>query len=226
MNQSHIVCFFLLPPHQQSAVAVRPTVRALDHPPLRLVPSLASLLGGLPVALRDVRCVAAPLERSSDRRVIVTLISRQVWLARCARSGSVDRDALKRGTYRLRVVPVRSRHLQPDGRSTLIGQDMALCAEFTPIYGAFPRRLAAQRGFRRRTIDGLPAPPNAAQPLVLFDEQAPDAFEDSAPDPLLEAAVERRTATELSGRMLPLPARPQHVQAAVEAGALRHGRYP
>src|SRR4051812_27422950 len=104
MNERHIVRLFLLPPHQQTAIAIRPTVRALNYPPLRLVPALASLLPRLPVTLRDVRRKSAPLDGASDRRVIVTFVGCQMLLARRARSRPPNRNALKRGAHRLRVV--------------------------------------------------------------------------------------------------------------------------
>lgn len=220
MNERHIVRLFLLPSHQQSAVAIRPTVRALYDPPLRLVPALASLLPRLPIALRDVRRKSAPLERSSDRRVIVTLVGGQMLLARRLERGPLNRNALKRRAHHLRVVTIRSSDRYPDGRSSLVGQDMALGAHLAAIHGAFARRFAAQRSFRRRAVDGLPTPTDAAQLIVLSQEQAPDTFEDSAHDPLLEAPMQRRAGAELCGRSLALATCSQDEEDAVQTGAM------
>ena len=171
-----------------------------------------------------MRRVAAPLQRLAHQWVVISLVGRQVLLTRRAGSGALDRDARKRRAHRPRVVAVRPRHLQADGRTTLVSQDVALRAQLAAIHRAFARRLAAQRRLRRGGVYRLPAPPNAAQLVILLQEQSLDALEDAARDPLLETAVERRPTTELAGCSLPLTARAQHVEYAVEAGAVWDGR--
>src|SRR5215212_4932851 len=104
-------------------------MRPLDNPPLRLVPALAALLRRLPVPTRDVRRIAAPLQRAPDRRIIVALVGRQMLRTRRARSGPLDRGAFKRGTHRLRVVAVSTRDLDAERRAPLVGQDVALRAQ-------------------------------------------------------------------------------------------------
>lgn len=119
-------------------------------------------------------------------------------------------------------MPVRARHFQANGRSSLVGQDMALGAQLAAIHRTFTRRLAAQRRFHRRAIECLPAPADAAHLTVLLQEQAPDALEDSAHNPLLKATVQRRTGAELWRRSLPLATRPQHMEDAVQTGTMRN----
>src|SRR5207237_8389851 len=111
---------------------------------------------------RDVRRVAAPPQPTPHQWVVVTLVGGQVLPARRARSGTLHRDALKRRAHRTRVVAVRPRDLDADGRAALFGQDMPLRAEFAAVHGAFPRSLAAQGGLRRGVIYRLPPSPDAA----------------------------------------------------------------
>jgi hypothetical protein len=221
INQGDIILIALLPPHQQAAVAVKPTVQPLDDPPLRLVRALARK--GRRAARRDVRRVAAPSQPLAHVLVVVALVATQVLSRPLAHLGALDRDGVHGLQRRLLIVAVGPGHHQPQRRASLVTDDMALAPQFGPIRRVLVGFRAAQWGLRRGTIQRLPEPQDAPLVVILAEQQAPQPGEDASAPPLLKAAMQGRTRPELLGRVLPLRAGAQHVEDAVEDGAVGEG---
>jgi hypothetical protein len=85
-----------------------------------------------------------------------------------------------------------------------IDQQTLLRSSFAAVGGILAHRIAAVSGFAKGTIDGLPIPLNAAELVTLFDEHAPEAFDNAVRYPTPEPSIRRAVISKLLRDLVPL----------------------
>ena len=156
-EKGQVVRALSLPAHEETAIAVVPTVGAFDDP----APGLAADAPDqrLLAATADVRN-DSPLSRFGfGLAVVVALVEAEVARATDAAPGAKRHRVERLGHHPL-VVDVRRRDLHGDGHATRIGQDVALNAFFgaigrvgtrmVPPFGAFT--IALSRLHQRQSM--------------------------------------------------------------------------
>lgn len=214
MDQRHIVLVVLLPPYQQAAMAIEPTMCPLDNPSLGFMLAPAPLLHH--AALRNMHGVTALKKAFAHIIEVITFVAAQVLRPLIIRCRSFNHDGVYHWHRHSLVMAVSSCHAQCQRCAALIGDDVAFRSRFGTIRWVFARLLAAQRSFRHTTIKGLPEPADTSLSVILSEQNAPQTSKDATPSPLLKTAMQGRTAAEFLWRIFPLAACAQDIEDAIE----------
>src|ERR1035438_162663 len=138
MKQTQEILGLLLPPRQNAAEAVHPTVRPFDNPPASLEAGL--MLDGLRFLSTgsDMCCVAELIRQFSGFVVIVPLVQAHSLRSLPRRLGTFDRDAFQGRLHHLEVIAVGSLNGQADGHAVRLRQQAALDTVLGTIGGVWP----------------------------------------------------------------------------------------
>src|SRR5487761_12441 len=144
MNERKIIVCFLLPPHEQAAIAVGPRMCALHDPSSRFVPALA----GSPLfSTRDnVRHIAAPPCQLFDGASVVAFVAAEMLRPTGRWPRTCDRDRLQSIGGENLIVRVGTGDHDGQRNTPTVREHRPLDAQFAAISGIFagffPRREA------------------------------------------------------------------------------------
>src|SRR3954469_21291339 len=189
-----------------------------DHPPARLPVGMLVPDGDLLFANpADVGHVAGVGRCLPAGRVVIALVQAQVLRLLGPGRGAVHDDGLQGGLQQLGIVAVGPVHDHPQRPPLLIHDDAALAAVFTAVGGVAADLVAAVACLAHAAVGTLPLPVHRLQLVTLPHQLRPDALHDAQLAPPLEPAVDGAVVAELLGESVPLAARAQVVDDAVEA---------
>jgi hypothetical protein len=155
MKQSQIIRRLLLPPRQNAAETVHPTVRPLHNPTSGFEPSLSLDGLGFFATSLDVGGVAKVLYQITYRIIIVSFVkAHALWLS-LRRLWTLDRNTVNRRLNHLAVMSVGTVDGHSDRYAERFGQQASLHALFGPIRGVwagFSPRPAGPWSWRRPSI--------------------------------------------------------------------------
>ncbi len=137
MQQADVVFRFLLPPHEDAAVAVQPRVDALDNPALRTVPAAALRL--FLTARTDVRGVASSSGCTANGFGVIALVPAEMLFTPVSWSRPGDGNTIESGINESLIMHIGASHGQADRHASPVGKHRPFHAEFTAIRRVFPR---------------------------------------------------------------------------------------
>ncbi len=143
MKQSQIIHRLLLPPRQDAAEAIHPTVRSFHNPASGFEASLSFDGLGFFATSLDVSGVPKLLYQITHRIVIISLVkAHALWLC-LRRLWTLDRNTVNRRLNHLAIMSVGAVDRQADRHAGCFSQQAPLNAFFGPIRrvwaGFFPR---------------------------------------------------------------------------------------
>jgi hypothetical protein len=136
MQQANVVRRFLLPPHENAAVAVQPRVNPLDDPAACAISAAALHL--LFAARADVWRVASATGRATNSVGIVALVAAEMLLAPAAGPWAWHRNAIERGVDESLIMHIGAGHRQANRHAASVGEHRPLHAQFAAIGRVFP----------------------------------------------------------------------------------------
>src|ERR1035437_4883677 len=143
MKQSQIILGLLLPPRQDAAEAVHPTVGPFHHPAAGLETGLVFDRLGFFAAGPNVGGVTELQDQLTCLIVVVSLVQAEPLWTLPRGLGAWDRNAFKRRLHHLEIITVGTLNRQADGHARGFRQHATLHAVFGPIRGIgsgfFPR---------------------------------------------------------------------------------------
>lgn len=143
MKQPKIIRSLLLPPRQDAAKAVHPTMRSLHNPTARFEAGFMFDRLRLFTARLDVSRISKLLHQITHRIIIIALVQAHTLRVFSGRFRPFHRDTPDRSFNQFAIVPVSSINRQTDRHSGRFGQQASLNAFFGPIRrvwaGFFPR---------------------------------------------------------------------------------------
>lgn len=120
-------------------------------------------------------------------------------------------------SQQLRVVNVRRPHDHSQRQSTPRRSAASVLYRFSPDLWGWGRRDPPEPGLDHRAVGGLPL--DESEVVAVLHQYAPDASKHAAFDPALEGAVDGGVVPEALGKLIPLHARAEAVEDAVEGPA-------
>ena len=207
----------------QAVEKVMPAVRPLDHPAVSFLPPLPC--GGGHAAMADVGDVTSPLRRESDVVIVITLIGAQVLFNRQWRRPGDGQRIQCRSKMDL-VMVVGSRQCYSQGDSLTIDDEVAFCAELSPV-GRVLARFIPPLPVRRPSHCPVTAASRDALAAVMFQQTELAEFgKNPRLGPFLEMLMGCGTGAVLAWKHFLLASGPQDIQDSVEDGRMGRGWSP
>jgi hypothetical protein len=151
MQQADVVRRFLLPPHENPAVAVQPGVNALDNPAARAISAAALRL--FFAARADVWRIASPAGRAANGSGVVPFVAAEMLLAPASRSWASNGDTIERRLDESLIMHIGASNRHADRHAASVGEHRPFHPKFAAIGrvfpGFFPRPVAPWSAPRR-----------------------------------------------------------------------------
>src|SRR5690349_8361521 len=159
MKEAEIILELLRPSHKNIAEPIKPTVRALHHPPSRREASALLDLLGFFAAGADMRRVAELNDQVADFIEVIALVEAQVLTPVRPHPWPLDGEAVQRRFDQAHVVAVGTVDCEAEGHAAPFTQEAAFYAAFGSVGGIgsrfFPRRAEPWSWLRPLTASAI-----------------------------------------------------------------------
>lgn len=218
MNEGQPVFGFLTPADAQTTAFGKPTEGALHDPAagreLRFTRDGALLKDRFttPPTMFDMSNITFLLDKLMDIRKIIAFIKTHV-LFDCLRLRTWDDNRDDDFIDQPFVMDIGSSNVGGQGCATSIHQKMNFAAALGSVYRTFTRIIAAQWGWTRFAINGLPGPLDTSLSFVKLRKFTHQTLKNAALLPFLKTVMDRRTTYPEPVPMyrFPLTTCPQHI---------------
>src|SRR5258708_28360936 len=222
MKKGEIILHLLLPTYQEPAGAIDPGMRAFHYPAagtmtrdhdffLLFLPTAANM-GHIVMVLRFL----------SVDWIIVSCIQTQMLRLLFTRLRTRDDNPIQGGKEQFHIMTVGPFDDDRQGNPSSVGQETALRPQLAAIGRIGTGRGVTERGFRHRSITGLPFPLDPDQIIIALQTRLPEGTEETRLLPFLKAIMDRRTGSQLAWQGIPLETCAQHVDDSCKGLSVRH----